>query len=106
MSLQNLNISQEHIHRFCRQYQVRELTLFGSALGDDFDSDSDIDLLVDFEQEAQVGFLTLSRMQRELSHLFQRPVDLVPKAGLKPGVRQEVLSNARVLYASRETVSY
>lgn len=106
MSLQNLNISQEHIHRFCRQYQVRELALFGSVLRDDFDSDSDIDLLIDFKPDAQVGFLTLSRMQRELSILFQRPVDLVPKAGLKPIIRQEVLSNAQVLYASRETVSY
>jgi len=105
MSIQNLTISQKDIHRFCRQYHVRELVLFGSALRDDFDSNSDVDLLVDFEPEAQVGFLTLSRMQRELATIFQRPVDLVSKAGLKPIVRQEVLSNVQVLYASRETVS-
>ncbi|HCQ02965.1 MAG TPA: nucleotidyltransferase [Candidatus Latescibacteria bacterium] len=105
MSIQNLTISQKDIHRFCRQYHVRELVLFGSALRDDFDSNSDVDLMVDFEPEAQVGFLTLSRMQRELATIFQRPVDLVSKAGLKPIVRQEVLSNVQVLYASRETVS-
>ena len=105
MSIQNLTISQKDIHRFCRQYHVRELVLFGSALRDDFDSNSDVDLLVDFEPEAQVGFLTLSRLQRELATIFQRPVDLVSKAGLKPIVRQEVLSNVQVLYASRETVS-
>ena len=56
-------------------------------------------------KRTQVGFLTLSRMQRELATIFQRPVDLVSKAGLKPIVRQEVLSNVQVLYASRETVS-
>ena len=105
MSIQNLTISQKDIHRFCRQYHVRELVLFGSALRDDFDSNSDVDLLVDFEPEAQVGFLTLSRMQRELATIFQRPVDLVSKADLKPIVRQEVLSNVQVLYASREAVS-
>ncbi len=84
---------------------MRELVLFGSASRDDFDSNSDVDLLVDFEPEAQDGFLTPSRMQRELATIFQRPVDLVSKAGLKPIVRREVLPNVQVLYASREAVS-
>ena len=57
MSIQNLTISQKVIHRFCRQYHVRELVLFGSALRDDFDSNSDVDLLVDFEPEAHAGRL-------------------------------------------------
>ncbi len=84
---------------------MRELVLFESPLRDNFDSNSDVDLLVNFEPEGQVRFLTLSRMQRELATIFQRPIDLVSKAGLKPIVRQEVLSNVQVLYASRETVS-
>ena len=84
---------------------MREFVLFGSALRDDFDSNSDVDLLVDFEPEAQIRFLTLSRLQREFATISQRPLDLVSKAGLKPIVRQEVLSNVQVLYASREAVS-
>ena len=84
---------------------MRELVLFGSALRDDFDSNSDVDLLVDFEPEAQIRFLTLSRLQREFATISQRPLDLVSKAGLKPIVRQEVLPNVQVPYASRETVS-
>jgi predicted nucleotidyltransferase len=43
--------------------------------------------------------LTLARMQRELSQLLQRRVDLVPKAGLKPLIREEVLSSAHVIYS-------
>ena len=71
------------IRELCRRYKVRELSLFGSAITKDFNSASDIDLLVEFEPEAQVGFITLSRMQRELSAILHRPVDLIPKGGGK-----------------------
>ena len=97
---QDLNVSISAIQEFCRKYPVRELAIFGSALRGDFDSSSDIDLLVEFEPNAEVGLLTLSKMQRELSKIFNRRVDLVPKEGLKPKIRRAVLSSARVLYAT------
>lgn len=87
------------IKDLCERYRVKELSIFGSALGEDFKTDSDIDLLVEFEPEAQIGFVTLSRMQRELSAILNRPVDLVPKGGLKPKIREIVISSAKVLYA-------
>jgi hypothetical protein len=87
------------LSKLCRRYRVRRLALFGSVLRNDFRPDSDVDVLVDFEAEAHVGFLTLSRMQRELSGLFQRPVDLVPMDGLKPVIRETVLSSAQDVYA-------
>lgn len=90
----------EAIKELCQRYKVRELALFGSALREDFRADSDVDLLVDFEPEAQVGFMTLARMQRELSAILRRKVDLVPRGGLKPQIRQAVLSSMRVLYAA------
>ena len=85
---------------FCRRYHVLRLALFGSVLRDDFRPDSDVDVLVAFEPEARVGFVTLSRMQRELSELFKRPVDLVPMDGLKPVIRESVLSSAQDVYAA------
>jgi len=84
----------------CRRYRVRELALFGSALRADFDEESDLDFLVEFDPDARVGFVTLLNLQRELAHLFNRDVDLVPKAGLKPLLRQQVLAEAEVLYAA------
>ena len=89
----------EAIQTFCKRYPIRELAVFGSALRDVFRGDSDIDMLVEFEPEAPVGMLTLARMQRELSQILQRRVDLVPKAGLKPLIREEVLTSAHVIYA-------
>ena len=79
---------------------MRELALFGSVLRDDFNARSDVDLLVEFQSDARVSFITLSKMQRELASLLQRPVDLVPKGGLKPRIRESVLSSARVIYAA------
>jgi hypothetical protein len=87
------------IKDLCERYRVKELSVFGSALRGDFSTASDIDLLVEFEAEAQIGFITLSKMQRELSGILHRPVDLIPKKGLKPKIRESVLSSAKVLYA-------
>jgi predicted nucleotidyltransferase len=84
----------------CRRYHVRRLALFGSVLRDDFRPDSDVDVLVSFEPEARIGFITLSRMQRELSEIFQRSVDLVPMDGLKPIIRESVLSSSQDVYAA------
>lgn len=88
------------ISRLCRRYQVHELAIFGSFLREDFTANSDIDFLVEFDPDAEIGFLTLSRMARELSELTQRRVDLVPKSGLKTTIREQVVADARVLYAA------
>ena len=95
-----LHILREQIADFCKRNSVQELSLFGSALTTRFGEESDIDLLVTFEPGARVGFLTLARMQRELEGLVGRKVDLVPKNGLKPVIRDSVLATARVLYAT------
>jgi predicted nucleotidyltransferase len=95
-----LPIPLEELTHFCRHYQVRELALFGSMLRQDRRPDSDVDLLVSFQPAARVTFLTLARMQRELEALLGRKVDLVPKDGLKPVIRDHVLATARVLYAA------
>ena len=90
----------EAIENLCRKYQVSDLSVFGSALRPDFDEQSDIDLLVSFEPEAQIGLIAFLGFQRELAEALGRKVDLVPKGGLKPLIRDEILSQARVLYAA------
>ena len=84
----------------CREHRVSELALFGSALGDDFRETSDFDLLVEFEPEAEIGFLAMARLQSDLEDLLGRTVDLVPRSGLKPALRDQVIADARPLYAA------
>jgi len=95
-----ISVPQEKIADFCRRYEVRQIQIFGSTLREDFGPESDVDVLVEFEPDAQIGFIVLGRMRRELEQLFQRPVDLVPRDGLKPSIREAVLSNAEVIYAA------
>jgi len=84
----------------CRAHHVAALWLFGSAVRADFRADSDLDVLVDFEPGTRVGLLALSRLQRELSELFGRPVDLVPVRGLKPSIRAGIFAERELLYAA------
>ncbi len=95
-----IEIPTDKIADFCRRHHIRRLSIFGSVLREDFRPDSDADMLIEFEPEAQVGFIALSQMQRELSELLQRPVDLVPREGLKPIIREAVLSSSEVVYAA------
>ncbi len=95
-----IKIPKKELDEFCRLYQVQRLALFGSVIGNNFRADSDVDVLVSFKPNAHVGFITFSRMQRELSELFNRPVDLVPMDGLKPVIRDSVLANIEEVYTA------
>jgi predicted nucleotidyltransferase len=88
------------IAEICRRHGVRELLLFGSALGSDFRPDSDFDFLVEFLPETKIGLFEYVRMQHELEDLLQRKVDLVSKSGLKPRIRESVLSRTESVYAA------
>ena len=90
----------EGMVRFCQQYHVQRLAFFGSVLRSDFRPDSDLDILVKFSPAARVGFMTLGRMKRELSEIFQRKVDLVLEDGLKPAIRSDILAEAQEVYAA------
>src|SRR4030065_106060 len=65
-----INIPKDKITEFCRRKHIRKLALFGSVLRDDFRPDSDIDVLVEFEPEARVGFFELYDMEQELSNII------------------------------------
>lgn len=95
-----LGVSGETLAATCARYRVRELAIFGSAARGELRPDSDVDLLVVFEKDARIGLITLVRLRHELAELFGRDVDLVPRDGLKPGLRSEVLAEARTLYAA------
>jgi hypothetical protein len=93
-------VPQPEIAEICRRYDVKELAVFGSAARGEMRPDSDIDLLVDFLPEARVSLLRHAAAERELTALLGRKVDLVSKRALKDAVRDEVLPQARIIYAA------
>lgn len=101
MKQHNIFIPRGEIEAFCKKNHVRTLSLFGSVLRDDFNSESDVDVLVEFEPGHKIGFLKMARMESELSQIFKRKVDLRTPGDLSRYFRQEVLQNAEVQYAQR-----
>ena len=85
---------------FCRQRHIRKLSLFGSVLRDDFGPQSDVDVLVEFEPGATVGYFELADMEAELSELLGRKADLRTPAELSRYFRQAVLAAAEPQYVS------
>ena len=66
----DLEFPAEPIKALCERYHARELSIFGSTLEGGAREDSDLDLLVEFEPTAEVGFVALARMQRSSPHCF------------------------------------
>ena len=106
MSSALVSIPRDKIARFCRRWKASELAMFGSALRDDFTPESDLDLLISFNPDADWGLLDHMRMREELRDLLQRNVDLVSKRAIEQSGnwmrRKEILTTAQVLFSEQE----
>ncbi len=92
-------LDRESLAEFCRKHHIRKLALFGSVLRDDFRSDSDVDVLVEFEPGHVPGFIRLAGMEFELSALLDgRKVDMHTPEYLSRYFRDEVVASAKVQY--------
>ncbi len=89
----------EEISRLCRRHGIQRLALFGSVLRDDFDPESDVDVLVEFEPGKAPGFGFFD-VQKELSQLLGRRVDLNTPGFLSPRIRRRVENEAEVLFGA------
>lgn len=95
-----VQVDRDKLALFCRAHHVRKLSLFGSVLRDDFRSDSDVDVLIEFEEGRTPGLLEVSRLEQELVPLFGgRRLDLVTPRFLNPRIRDRVLASCEVAYA-------
>jgi predicted nucleotidyltransferase len=100
MSRAKIDIPKDKIAAFCRTHHIRRLALFGSVLRDDFRPESDVDVLVEFEPGHPVGLIRLAGIERELSVLLGRKVDLNTAGFLSRYFRKKVLSEAEVCYVA------
>jgi len=93
-------IKKGELFKFCQENHIKKLSLFGSALRDELKAESDIDLLVDFEDEHIPGLLKLAGIEIELTKMIGRKVDLRTPAELSRYFRNDVLAKARVEYVA------
>jgi predicted nucleotidyltransferase len=101
----NLDLSESLISEFCTRWRISEFALFGSVLRDDFDAESDLDILVAFAPDTDWSLLDHVQMEQELEALLGRKVDLLSRRSVERSHnwlrRKEILDTAEVVYASR-----
>jgi uncharacterized protein len=99
MVRQNIDISTDRIGEFCRRWKIRELSLFGSVLREDFRPDSDVDVLVSFQPDDPWDLFDLGQMRDELMDMFGREVDVIEEEGLRnPFRRRTIMDTRQVIY--------
>ena len=95
-----IDLPEAELDEICHRYQIQELSLFGSAVRGEMRPDSDIDLLVEFMPDAKVTLFGHFDAEQELSKLVGKKVDLVSKTALRGRRRNEILAEARSIYAA------
>jgi predicted nucleotidyltransferase len=99
-----LDVDREVVMEFCQRWRIKELAFFGSVLRDDFDPDSDVDVLVTFLPDATPGLFDHMDMEEELSRIIGRTVDLVSRRAVEASTndlrRQAILSSAESFHVA------
>jgi len=104
MTRAQIDLPREEIAEFCKKWNINEFSFFGSVLTDNFRPDSDIDVLVTFEEDARHTLFDLVHMQDELKQIFGRDVDIVSRRGIESSRnhirRDAILNSAEAIYAA------
>jgi predicted nucleotidyltransferase len=83
---------------FCKANNIKKLSLFGSYSKNSHRAESDLDLLVEFEENTGYGLLDIARMERELSVMIEIKVDLRTPEELSKYFRDTIVKEAKVKY--------
>jgi predicted nucleotidyltransferase len=93
-----LNKNKNELNSFCKANKIKRLSLFGSYLKNTASKDSDIDLLVEFEADTEYGLVDVARIERELTGILGKKVDLRTQEELSRYFRDTVVREAQVKY--------
>jgi hypothetical protein len=101
MKFPKYELEEKELIELAKQFKVKQLYLFGSVLREDFNAQSDIDIMVVFDSDTEFSYFDLYDFKEKLQQLFNRRIDLIEKDGLiNPFRRSEILSTARLIYAA------
>ena len=102
--LPKLKIDRAKVEEFCRKWKIVELSFFGSVLRDDFQEDSDVDVMVRFAEDSHCSLFDVIHAENELSTILGREVDLVEREAVEENPnwirRKHILSHAESYYVA------
>ena len=91
------NILEKRKEELKEKYGVKKIGIFGSYVREEYKEKSDLDILVEFEEDAKIGLLKFVNMENYLSELIGVKVDLVEKSALKPRIGKHILKEVVLL---------
>ncbi len=101
MSVIHIDFDRARIMEFCRKWKTTRMSLFGSVLRDDFQPDSDVDVMLAFNSNAHWSLFDIVDMKLELEGIFKRDVDILEEGALKNPIKLRCINeNIEVLYES------
>ena len=104
MKVGAIEVAEADLRAFCQKWRITEFAVFGSVLREDFSPESDVDVLVTFEDGARWRYEDIWDMKLELAALFGREVDVAQRKLVETDEnwlrRQRILESARTLYAA------
>ena len=92
----DLNLKLQKIREICRENGVAMLGVFGSVARGEDTLESDVDLLVKFDETPD--FIEFIRLENQFIELLNRKVDLVTEGFLHPSIRQNALRDLKIIY--------
>lgn len=98
MNPDRVNITKKQIVDFCEKNHILRLAFFGSVLRNDYRPDSDVDILVYLDRSVPTGLMEMVRMERQLSEMIGRKVDLRTPNELSVYFRDDVIAEAEIIY--------
>ena len=91
----------DDVINICKKYAIIELSIFGSSIRDDFNNNSDVDILVSFGKNSNITLFDVMELENEFSKLLNKKVDIVEKESLKNAIRKNrILSTREIIYAA------
>ncbi len=104
MTINTINIHEEQLKEICKKYLIEELAIFDSALREDFNDSSDVDLLYTFQDTASHSLFDVVKIKEEFEKLFGRSVDLISRRAIERSRnefrKKAILTNTKIIYAA------
>lgn len=95
-------VPHDKLDELCERWNLTQIWLFGSILRDDFRPDSDVDVLVSYNERARPSLFTLAKMERDFEEIFGRKVDLGERRGVEQSRNEirktRILASARLIH--------
>lgn len=96
MAVKGLPFDVNKLIKFCRQNDVVQIGIFGSVARGEADEQSDVDLVVKFSK--RISLLKFTALERQLSEILGRKVDLLTEAAISPYLWEKIESDLQVIY--------